>query len=158
MSEALPHVFYVGVGLVCLCLGLTFLGMVYMQLRCRHWHICSGVVTHRGVRRSRSSSSVELNDFNGTSGDAESEYEYVTVQVEVDGKFRTFEFAAHTDQVNDKVRVCVHPRFPRLFHCRYPDPVTGWRRWGGMLARGLVLFLSILLLWTGWLLGDRYLF
>lgn len=158
MSDGLSVSFYAGAGLVCVFLGLTFLGGVYTELRCRYWRVVSGVVIGRGVRRSRSISSVDSSFHNESSGEAVLEHAYVTVQVEVDGRLTSFEFAAHADQINDEVRVCVHPRFPQLFYCRYPESLSGWRRIGESVARGLMLLFSVLLLGTGLLLVKRFLF
>jgi hypothetical protein len=154
MGDSLPDGFYVAGGLVCLYLGLTFLGMVYTELRCRHWRVVSGVVSHRGVRQKRSISG----DPGEPGYESLHQHDYIRVQAEVNGKDRSFEFSAHTEQVNDIVRLCVHPLFPQLFHCRYPDAVHGARRWVGYLKQGVVAISSMLLLGAAWGLLDSVLF
>lgn len=112
-------------GVVCLYFGLTLFGIWYMSVRSRHWTRLNGVVVSKYESVSRSHS--EGDEYVQAGLKVDNHFPAVSVQICRNDELMQLHFPnpGFGLDIGEKVIVCVHPWFPRLFYCKY-EPEVGF--------------------------------
>lgn len=112
-------------GVVCLYFGLTLFGIWYMSVRSRYWTRLNGVVVSKYESVSRSHN--EGDEYVQAGLTIDNHFPAVSVQICRDDKLLQLHFPNPGSRlsVGDRMILCVHPWFPRLFYCRY-QPEAGF--------------------------------